>query len=86
MHPLLGKSADLNFVQSTQFLERISRTSEENGAGMGRLAKRLDNVQPDVREQFAQLTRNAYEIAQARKSQTVAQNEPADRPTMLQNK
>ena len=52
LHPLLGKSADLNFVQSTQFLERISRTSEENGPGMTRLAQRLDNVQPDVRDRI----------------------------------
>jgi hypothetical protein len=56
LHPLFGRSADLNFVQSTAFLERISRTSKENSAGMYRLAQRLDAVRPSVREQFALLT------------------------------
>ncbi len=69
LHPLLGKSADLNFVQSTQFLERISRTSEENGPGMQRLARRLDNVQPQVREEFANLTREIHQAALDRLAQ-----------------
>jgi hypothetical protein len=85
LHPLLGKSADLNFVQSTEFLERISRTSEENGSGMNRLAQRLDNVQPDVRDQFAQLTQELHASAKA-KSDTaaVAQKRAADDPGAVQ--
>ena len=64
LHPLVGKSADLNFVQTTEFLERISRSSEENGPGMQRLAQRLDNVQPEIRGQFAELSQEIHERAQ----------------------
>lgn len=66
LHPLVGKSADLNFVQTTEFLEKISRTSEENGAGMQRLAQRLNNVEPQIRDQFAQLTQEIHQNAQNR--------------------
>lgn len=66
LHPLFGKSADTNFVESTQFLERISRTSEDNGPGMRRLAERLDKVEPAVRSQFADLTTEVHQHAQQR--------------------
>ncbi len=66
LHPLLGKSADVNFVESTNFVERISNTSEENGPGMTRLSMRLDQVEPDIREQFSLLTSEVYSTAQAR--------------------
>jgi hypothetical protein len=78
LHPLLGKSADVNFVQSAQFLERISRTSEENGSGMNRLAARLDNVRPDVRQQFAQLTGTIYANAQDRTAEAAVAQKHAD--------
>ncbi len=66
LHPLFGKSADVNFVESTKFLERICRTSEENGPGMQRLAKRLDHVEPDVRSRFSDLTSAVHQNAQQR--------------------
>jgi hypothetical protein len=53
--PLVGKVADVNFTQTAGFLGSISRTAESNRRGMQRLAHNLDNVQPDVRERFAQL-------------------------------
>jgi hypothetical protein len=77
LHPLVGKSADLNFVQSTQFLERISQTSAENGPGMRRLAARLNNVQPEIREEFAELTQAVYETARSQRTEKVAQHTPA---------
>ena len=56
IHPFFGRVADLNFVQTVAFLERISRTAERNGPGMQRLANRLTKVDASVREQFAELT------------------------------
>lgn len=51
--PMVGKVADNNFLQTAGFLGSISRTAEVNQAGMQRLAKRLNQVQPEVRQQFA---------------------------------
>ena len=76
LHPLFGKTADVNFVESTKFLERISRTSEENGPGMQHLAKRLDKVDPEVRSRFAELTTEVHRNAQQR----LAAAERRDRP------
>jgi hypothetical protein len=56
LHPLVGRSTDVNFLESTEFLERISRTAEANGPGVQRLASRLNNVHPAVRQRFAELT------------------------------
>ncbi|MCP4193087.1 MAG: hypothetical protein GY768_20955 [Planctomycetaceae bacterium] len=67
LHPLLGKSADINFVESTKFLERISRTSESNGPGMQRLATRLDQVDDDVKSRFAEIASEVFDSAQERK-------------------
>jgi hypothetical protein len=78
LHPLLGKSADLNFVQSTEFLERISTTTEENGPGMRRLAERLDKVQPEIRQEFAELAAEIHEQAQARMASQVVRGQNID--------
>jgi len=59
--PLVGKVADQNFTQTADFLGSLFRTAEVNRRGMQRLAARLDKIQPEVREQFAQL---AEQVAQ----------------------
>ena len=66
LHPLFGKSADLNFVESTKFLERISRTSAENGPGMQRLARRLDQGGGGHARPVCELTTQVYRDAQQR--------------------
>jgi hypothetical protein len=53
--PLLGKTVDNNFVQTLAFVGSLSRTAEVNSLGVERLASQLTHVQPDVREQFADL-------------------------------
>jgi hypothetical protein len=53
--PLVSKTVDNNFIQTVSFLGTLSRTAETNGVGVQRLAAKLKNVQPDVREQFADL-------------------------------
>jgi hypothetical protein len=59
--PMVGKVADFNFIQVADFLGSLSRTAEVNLPGMQRLAGRLEKVQPEVRQQFAQL---AEQVAQ----------------------
>lgn len=60
-HPLMGKSADINFLESMKFLERLSQTAEKNGKGMERLAYRLDQIDPKSRERFAKLSMQVYQ-------------------------
>jgi len=54
-HPLIGKTADVNFVQTITFLGSLSRTAEVNTRGVQRLAARLDNISPEARLQLAKL-------------------------------
>ena len=86
LHPLFGKSADTNFVESTKFLERIARTSEENGPGMKRLAQRLDKVEPDVRTRFAELTTEVYQNAQQRVAALEQSDAAAESPEELERR
>jgi hypothetical protein len=76
LHPLFGPTADMNFVETGKFVSRLSQTAARNSIGMHRLASRLTNVHPDVRERFAQI---AGTVAQ-RQVETVARpiTAPAD--------
>jgi hypothetical protein len=56
LQPLVNRMADYNFVETAAFLGTISRTSETNPAGVGRLARKLTKLEPEVRDRFAQLT------------------------------
>ncbi len=53
VQPLLGRSMDHNFIESLRFVQRLSQTAAQNPVGMQRLARRLESVQPEVRERFA---------------------------------
>ena len=63
LHPLFGKIADLNFVQTVGFFGSLSRTAEVNHTGMQRLAERLTEVQPEVRRRLAELSEQVAEKA-----------------------
>lgn len=52
LHPLVGKTADHNFSESTRFLGQISQQAELNQTGMRRLAARLTSIREDVRTKF----------------------------------
>jgi hypothetical protein len=75
--PLVGKVADLNFIQTADFMGSLSRTAEVNQRGMQRLASRLAKVPPEVRQQFAELTGQVYQRA-AKSNRTASR--PAERP------
>ena len=55
VQPVIGKMADHNFTQTAAFVGSLSRTAEVNSEGVQRLASRLMRVQPEQRQQFAQL-------------------------------
>ena len=56
--PLMGKTADNNFIQTVGFVGSLSRTAEVNSRGVQRLAGQLTHVKPEVRSQFAALAAN----------------------------
>ncbi len=60
LQPLLGKNADSNFTQTVGFMASLSRTAEVNNPGMQRLANKLTRVQPEVRQQFAELSQRIF--------------------------
>ncbi len=60
LHPLLGKSADINFTESMRFIEKMSRASENNGEGMNNMVDRLEGLQPKVRKDFRQVISNVH--------------------------
>ena len=55
LHSLVGKTADINFTESTKFIGKVSDTAEVNGSGVQRLGNRIENLEPEVREAFGKL-------------------------------
>lgn len=55
LHPLVGKSADHNFSETTKFIGQVSQAARRNGAGLQRLSHRLKRVQSPIRDQFSRL-------------------------------
>ena len=61
LSPLVGGTADSNFAETAKFLGRVSLTAEKNGPKLEQLSAKLTKVQPEVREQFLQLTTEIYQ-------------------------
>jgi hypothetical protein len=55
LSPLVGKTADYNFVESAKFLAQISQVCEHNPTGAQILASKLTKVQPPIRDEFARI-------------------------------
>ena len=72
LHPLVTKSADYNFTETTAFLSSVSRTAELNSRGMLRLAGKLTRLEPDVRKQFGELTTEVAKKAADRNATAAA--------------
>ncbi len=62
--PLLGHTADNNFVLSAAFLGSLSRTAELNSRIVRTLATKLEHVQPKVRARFAKVAEEVEEKAE----------------------
>jgi hypothetical protein len=61
LHPIFGATADNNFIQTVAFMGSLSRNAEQNYRSIQRLASKMNNVQPDVRDQFSQLAETISE-------------------------
>jgi len=53
LHPLVGRAADHNFVESTRFLGQVSGAAKKKAIAMQRLAGKLPNLEPEIRQEFA---------------------------------
>ena len=61
LNPIVGSTADHNFVESLNFLQRLNETTEKNGAGVQRMAGRLQNITPQVRNDFVGIAGLVYQ-------------------------
>jgi hypothetical protein len=68
LSPLVVKSADHNFVESTKFVGQLARASEVNAPGVQRLIGELRNVEPAVRDRFASYAEVAHQRAVLRQA------------------
>jgi hypothetical protein len=68
LHPLVGKSADHNFTESTRFLSQVSQAAATRGAGLQHLAGRLNNIGEPVRDRFAQIATEVNHRASLREA------------------
>lgn len=64
IHPLVGTTADHNFVETLRFAEKLSQTSSRNGPGVQRMANRLEGLRPDVRQRFKDIAGVTWQRAQ----------------------
>jgi len=77
VQPLVGKTADSNFAESLNFVAQMSRAAVQKGDGVQLLAKRLNNVDAEVRDQFVDVTTTVYQRAQKQLDRQ-ANNQAAD--------
>ena len=78
--PTVGRVADNNFTQTAAFVASVSRTAETNNRGMKRLASKLARVQPEVRQQFAQVADQVAQRAAAPDTASAKQWHTPDDP------
>jgi hypothetical protein len=78
LQPLLGKTADHNFSETTSFVNTLAHTAQTNPAGVSRLAQRLRHVDPQIRQQFADL---AVRSADDSAAEAALAQSPAGKPT-----
>jgi hypothetical protein len=75
LHPLVGKSADHNFVESTRFIGQVSKAAENKSDKLLQFSKRLTKVDDTIRDQFHILTsltaQRAAERGMARRTEDI---------------
>ena len=59
LQPLVGPTADHNFVESLRFIQRLNDTTVKNGPGVQLMGERLE-IQPDVLTGFQQAAGVAF--------------------------
>lgn len=60
--PLVGSTADHNFVQSLNFVQRLNETTQKNGPGVQQMGNRL-SIAPEVRQRFNDVVNLVFQRA-----------------------
>jgi hypothetical protein len=64
LHPLVGSTADQNFVESVKFVGQVTKAAETRPQRLQQLTQRLTKISPPVRQQFSALAAIANKRAQ----------------------
>lgn len=70
LNPIVGSTADHNFVESLNFLQRLNETTAKNGPGVQQMAGRLVSLTPQVRNDFVKMAGLVYQRARLPKART----------------
>jgi hypothetical protein len=62
IQPVVGSTADHNFVESLKFVQRLNETTSKNGPGVQRMGKKL-KIEPTVREGFNEVIELVFQRA-----------------------
>ena len=62
IQPVVGPTADQNFIESLKFVQRLNETTSTNGPGVQQMGTRL-NIDDDVRQKFIEVAGLTYERA-----------------------
>ena len=62
IQPIVGTTADHNFVESLKFIQRLDQTTQKNGPGVEQMSRRLD-IDPVVRERYAVVIDKVFQRA-----------------------
>ena len=79
--PLMGKVADRNFVEISSFMSSFSRKAQRDPEWTQRIVERLDNVEPEVREDLAKLAVKLGEQPELERVNLEQGPPPIGRPT-----
>ncbi len=61
LNPVVGPTADHNFVETIKFVQRLNETTSQNGVGVQRMAYRLTQLDDGVREKFIEIAGGVYQ-------------------------
>lgn len=62
IQPLVGTTADHNFVESLKFVQRLNETTEKNGPGVQQMGQKF-RIEPNVRQQFNEVVDLVFQRA-----------------------
>lgn len=68
LHPIVGSTADQNFVESVKFLGQVTQAAESRPQRLQQLTQRLTKITPPIRNQFATLSTIANKRAVQRRT------------------